>query len=411
MKVYRGCGAVLLLVSSAAAQTSGFEQRGFLESQTFLFPQTAPNDSAVALDQALFQWDATYKPAPWFRLSGSFDARADTHRQVDRQAAVSLDDRRIRRPALDMRLLSAQFHKGFLTLEIGRQLIRWGRTDILTPTDRFTPRDYLTAVIASDPLAVNAVRATLSGGNDSLDLVWQPWFTPSRIPLFDQRWNPLPSEVDGLQIVDAGAHYPGGSQEGARWNHVGGQFEFALAYFRGFNNLPLFETQANPAAATLLVERHYANMQMAGGDLAWQFPWVTVAGEAGYFRSSTPGAQDYVLYVVQLERQVREWMLTAGYTGSEIAGGPSTPLQFLPDLEISKSFVGRASLTIDVNRSISIETAVRGGGSFVRAEYSQAIGNHWRITPVAAWLRGDPTDFLGQYRRNSYLELVVRYSF
>ena len=129
------------------------------------------------------------------------------------------------------------------------------------------------------------------------------------------------------------------------------------------------------------------------------------------FTSTTPGAQDYALFVFQLERHLQQWVLVAGYSGSAITSGPANPLQFSPDLGLSRSFVGRASRAIDVNRSVSVETAVRARGSFVRAEYSQAIGSHWRISPRATWLRGDPSDFIGQYRRNSSVSLSFRYSF
>ena len=40
------------------------------------------------------------------------------------------------------------------------------------------------------------------------------------------------------------------------------------------------------------------------------------------------------------------------------------------------------------------------GGSFTRFEYSQTFGQHWRATASLAWIRGDMTDFLGEYRRN-----------
>lgn len=403
--------AVFLVAFAATAQTPVFEQRGFLESQNFFFPQTTPNDSARGLDQTLLQWDTSYRPTPWLRFSGSFDARVDAHRQVDRQATPSLDDRRIQRPALDVRLLSAQVHKGFVTLEVGRQTIRWGQTDSVIPTDRFTPRDYVTDVTASDLIAVNAVRATFTRGNDSLDLVWQPWFTPSRTPLLNQRWSPVPAKVDGLQILDAGARYPGGSQEGARWNHVGTQSEYSLSYFQGRSSLPIFDTHADPVAATLDIQRRYATMRMYGGDVSHQFAWATLKCEAGYFESSTLGAQDYVLYVCQVERHLQDWVLICGYSGSAITAGPANPLQFSPDLGLSRSFVGRASRAIDVNRSVSVEAAVRSGGSFVRAEYFQAIGSHWRIAPAATWLRGAPSDFIGQYRKNSSLSVNLRYSF
>ena len=154
------------------------------------------------------------------KLSGSLDARADTHRQVDRDARLDLDDRTIQRPALSLREFSATIHKGKVTAEFGRQFIRWGKTDILTPTDRFAPKDYLSSVVDSDFLAVPAARVTIAGANDSLDAIWQPWFTPSRTPLLDQRWTALPPELNGVTIVDAGARYPGRSQFGLRWNHV-----------------------------------------------------------------------------------------------------------------------------------------------------------------------------------------------
>ena len=108
-------------------------------------------------------------------------------------------------------------------------------------------------------------------------------------------------------------------------------------------------------------------------------PWVTVKGEAAYFTSATRGADEYALYVVQLERLVKEWSFVGGYAGSVVTRS-SDPLQFAPDRGFAKSFVGRAGLTIDANRSLSVETVMRAGGSFMRFEYSQLFGQHWRAT-------------------------------
>jgi hypothetical protein len=86
-------------------------------------------------------------------------------------------------------------------------------------------------------------------------------------------------------------------------------------------------------------------------------------------------------------------------------------MQFSPERGFARSFIGRAGWTIDSHRSLAVTTAVRLAGSFLRFEYSQAAGQHWRTTAGATWIRGDITDFLGQYRRNSYFSLTVRYSF
>jgi len=235
--------AGLLLVTLFAQQ---FEQRGFIENRTVVYPQTAPNDSGHVVDELLFREEASYKFAPWLTLNGSFDARTDSHRQTARDWVVDADDRSIQRPAFSLRRLSATIHRGKVTAEVGRQLIRWGKTDILTPTDRFAPRDYLSSVVDTDFLGVSAARVTYESGGDTIDLVWQPWFTPSRTPLLNQRWTALPPQAEGVSIVDGGAHYPGGSQYGARWNHIGSGYEYSLCFFDGNQNLPSFNAALGP---------------------------------------------------------------------------------------------------------------------------------------------------------------------
>ena len=400
-------GALLLLTLLGQQ----FEQRGFIENRTVAYPQTAPNDSAHAVSEMLFREEASYKFTPWLTLSGAFDARTDSHRQTEREWAVNGDDRTILRPAFSVRRLSATIHKGKVTAEIGRQFIRWGKTDILNPTDRFAPKDYLSSVVDSDFLGVTAARFTVESGGNMVDLVWQPWFTPSRTPLLNQRWAVFPPEAAGLSLRDAGAVYPGGSQYGARWNHVGSGYEFSLCFFDGRQNLPSFDVIFAPPDPSIQARRTYPKLRLYGGDAAIPLPWLTIKGEAAYFTSETPGAEEYALYVIQLERQVKEWSFVAGYAGSVITRDAASPLQFAPDRGFAKSFVGRAGLTIDANRSLAVETAVRAEGSFVRFEYSQLFGQHWRATGGLAWIRGDMADFLGQYRRNSYASLALRYSF
>jgi hypothetical protein len=410
---------LLILGTGAWAQTDSathgdstttpkFEQRGFLESDNLFFPQTAPNDSGHVVTQGLFRWELSYQVTSWFKMSGAFDARADSHEQVDRQLRLDVDDRSIQRPALSLRRLSATLHKGKFTAELGRQFIRWGKTDILNPTDRFAPKDYLSSVVDSDFLGVTAARVTVESGSNTYDLVWQPWFTPSRTPLLDQRWTAVPQALAGYQIIDEGARYPGGSQYGARFNHVGSGYEYSLSFFDGFNNLPSFGGVF--AGNEVAVQRYYPRLRLYGGDAAVPLPWFTVKGEAAYYSAPDRNNDEFILYVVQLERQVKEFSLVGGYAGEQVIRSFNS-LQYSPERGFARSFVGRMGWTIDANRDLSLETAIRGGGSFLRLEYTQAYGQHWRTTAGVAWIRGDMTDFLGQYNRNSYAMLKVRYSF
>ena len=109
-------------------------------------------------------------------------------------------------------------------------------------------------MVDNEFLAVTAARATYGTQSDTLDLVYQPRLTPSRIPLLNQRWAVLPP---GIPIVEGPPEYPGGAQFGARWNHIGTAAEYSLSFYDGYDHLPLF---AFP------VHRYYPSMRMYGGD-------------------------------------------------------------------------------------------------------------------------------------------------
>jgi hypothetical protein len=310
----------------------------------------------------------------------------------------------------------ATISRGPLTLDVGKQFIRWGKTDIVTPTDRFAPRDFLN-VIDSQLLAVRAVRAVVELGSNRLDGVWAPFFTPSRLPLLNQRWAVAAAGAE-IEPTASDQAVPNGAQAGLRWEHTGGGYEYSLSFFDGFNHLPSFEPSF-PAAAVppgpplvLDIIKRYPSLRMYGGDAAVPARWFTTKVEVAYFSSSTPASDEYVLYVLQLERQAGEWLFVGGYAG-EVVTARRVALSFAPDRGTSRSVVGRASYTIDANRGVAFEGAVRqnGRGLYAKGEYSQARGEHWRMTVSGAIIRGEPDDFLGQYRLNSHIALALRYSF
>ena len=338
--------AGFVLVAAAAAQT--FTERGFVETGAVIFPESAANDSAHLAADSFLRYEGFYKLTNAVRFAGALDARIDTHREVDRALHLSWWDRERARPALALRRLSAAWTHGKVTLEAGKQFIRWGKADLLNPTDRFAPRDFLN-VVDNDFLAVPAARLTYGGQANSIDIVWQPRFTPSRVPLLDQRWVVLPA---GIPAHDLGAVYPGGSQAGARWNHIGRLAEYSLSFFDGHNHLPVIRAVPDPVPAAVGLQRYYAQMRMYGGDAAIPLRAVTIKAEAAWFTSSTRDADEYALYVVQLERQAGEWFFVGGYAGQRITAR-RTQLDFAPDRGLARAFLGRAGYTIDANRSVA----------------------------------------------------------
>lgn len=409
-----GCVLACLLFSRwADAQI--VSQRGFVEARADAFPAEAPRDSTRVVGDVLLRQEVFAKPRPWLQLAAGADLRVNSHDQIDGDWGVDVSDRSARRPRLSLRRATATFIRGPLTLDVGKQFIRWGKADILNPTDRFAPRDFLN-VVSTEFLPVAGMRAAVQATKgDVFEAVWLPRFTPSRIPLFGQRWTALPADVAPLQVVEGGAVLPRGAQAGVRWSHVGERAEYSVSFFDGFNHLPTIEAfVGSPTASAPRIEivRRYPAIRSYGADLALPTRWFIVKGEMAYVASSDVATDEYVTYVVQLERQTGEWVLVGGYAG-EVVTEQRVARTFAPDRGLTRAVTGRASYTIDTTRSMAFETAIRQNlaGAYGRVEYSQAYGPHWRATAAAIVVGGAPDDFLGQYRRNSHISFALRYSY
>ncbi|MCC6586977.1 MAG: hypothetical protein IT168_09825 [Bryobacterales bacterium] len=397
---------VLLSVGLASSQT--FTNRGFFDLRTTLYPQTASNDSGRVVSEGLLRWEPTVEFSPSLRVFTSVDARSDTHAQVERSPRFDWQDRKLLRPAFSLRRASVQYNRGGLTVEAGKQFIRWGKADILNPTDRFAPRDYL-SVVDNDFLGVLAGRVTYEKSGNTIDAVVSR-FTPSRTPLLNQRWTVLPDELSNVPLTDAGSLYPDRPQVGLRYNRVGAGYEFSTVFFDGSHHLPLFEGAGSSSGVTF--SRYHPRLRLYGGDLAVPTKLFTIKGEAAYFTSDTKTADAYVLWVLQLERTWGEWVFVGGYAGEAVTN-QRNPLAFAPDRGFARSALIRAAYTIDARRSFAVETAIRdsGDGVWIKGEYSHQLSGHWRATASFTLIRGSRPDFLGQFHRNSHGVVLLRYSF
>lgn len=396
---------------SAAAQT--VSERGSIEGSGLLFPQTTAFDTVRTTGDLLLREELFFKPAAWIQFGGGVDARANSHNQVDRRLRLDWNDRGILRPTLSLRRLTATITAPHFTLDIGKQFIRWGRADVTYPTDRFAPRDYVN-VLDPELLAVTGVRPSVQLGSEAFEVVWLPQLTPSRLPLLNQRWTFIPSAAAGLAIIDEGSQIRTASQYGARWRHTGGHLETAVSYFDGQNHLPDVYSAVTPEGTALDIRRVYPKIRMYGADAAIPTDLLTLKLEAAYVRSPAHDTDEYLLYVVEAERQSGEWLLDLGYAGDRTTRHSQSPGQpFAPDRGLARALIGRAAYTIDPRRTFTLEGALRqnGDGVYFRGEYSSAVGRYFRITLYGVGIDGTGADFLGQYRRNSHAGVTLRLSF
>src|SRR5262245_40978733 len=165
------------------AEAQAVSERGFVEARGQFFPQDAANDPTQAVGDVLVREEVFAKLTRWLQFAVGVDLRASTHGQVDDDWGLNARNRGAKRPRFSLRRATATISRGRVTVDVGTQFIRWGKTDVLNPTDRFAARDFLN-VFDADFLPVTGVRGALQLRQpDTIEVVFLPWFTPSRIPL------------------------------------------------------------------------------------------------------------------------------------------------------------------------------------------------------------------------------------
>jgi hypothetical protein len=324
---------------------------------------------------------------------------------------------------------------GAVDVRLGKQEIRWGRADGFNPTDNLMPYDYLN-IVAEERIPVPAVKVDAYIRDTRLEAAWIPWFTPTRLPLLNQRWFPrLPTstqlplgpmgevvDVD-LTFQDGHVDFPArtfsNGQWGLRWNQLVSGGEFSLSYFDGFDDLPVFQPTASllpslePRPQVLVtLNREYHRLRVFGADFASALGPFGVRGELAYFDQTGPINRDRLVFIVGLDRTWGDWFAIVQYTDQIPARDFQDGLVF-PDQGLRASILYRIERTLSASQSIDIKggIGVRDRGFLVQMGYSVALADAWRLKAGITLLGGPRTSYLGQYRDNNSVNLQLRYSF
>ena len=432
LKLLLGFVTLLCGVEIARAQKA-WEYGGFLEQGGRIYYRRPNPSDTHAQAGARFQFWT--KAAISNRLSwrGTWDFRLDTHHDVDRHRWLDVAQRGLRKPAGSLSEFYFDLRLNHLDLRLGKQTIRWGRADGFNPTDNLLPYDYVDT-FSDERIAVPALKADAYWQNSRFELTYIPVFTPTRLPLLNQRWFPRlpgsgafsltpdapPVEVD-LAYRDGEREFPpstwGSGQWGVRWNQLVPGAEFSLSYFDGFDDLAFFQ----PVAAfsplprpNLLVtlNREYYRVRVVGADLASELGPFGMRGELAYFDQTDPSNRDHLLFVIGLDRSWGDWFAIVQYAGQYLPGS-SVPAAVFPDLGLRSTMLIRVERNLGPSRSLELQGAIRllDGDFMVQPIYNIALSNRWRLKLGARFLAGPASGFLGQYRDSSSLDLQLRYTY
>jgi len=426
-------GAVCFAGGASARAQFAWEYGGFVEQVAQAYARRPnPSDSHAISAGRLQLWTrATLGPRLSWR--GSLDFGLDTHRNVDRRRWTDLSQQGLLQPAGSVTEFYVDAKLGKADLRLGKQEIRWGRADGFNPTDNLVPYNYLDT-FSDQRIAVPALKADIYVKQARFEAAWIPFYTPTRLPLLNQRWFPrLPARtfipVDG-ERVEAGLFYRdgrlalpprtfGNGQWGARWNQLVPRAEFSISYFDGFDDIAFFRPEAAPLpelaqTPRLLVRlnREYHRVRIVGADFASGFGPLGIRGEMAYFDQTDPGNRDHLLFVLGLDRTWGDWFAIIQYAGQKVSQKLAGSAVF-PDLGLRSTALLRIERNMGPSRSFEMKVALRlrDGDFMLQPFYNVALSNRWRLKVGATLFGGTREGFLGQYRDSSHLNLQLRYTF
>ena len=238
-------------------------------------------------------------------------------------------------------------------------------------------------------------------------MVWTPRFTPSRMPLIDQRWALLPPGAPP-QVENAATVFPGGGQYGARINHVGRGYEVSASVFEGYNHLPLLDPLFEPRLKPYMCSAFILKSARSEPTRRFRFTGSRIKDRSRFLRFARKFP----------ERAPLRYLFALG--GAIGAAGPAVGRRRrvcgTNGLRLSLSHLLRSGTRTDQNlfckSGLQSERAIQHldrnrdsaewTGRLVRCRILPAIGDHWRIIGGITVIAGSRNDFLGEYRRNSF---------
>lgn len=264
---------------------------------------------------------------------------------------------------LDLREAYANAYVGPVDLRLGRQIIVWGRADVLNPTNNLTPFDLrIRSPIEDDRRIANmGARAFVNLAPVRLEGVWMPLYAPSELPpvglpefvvLGDPRF-PNPELKNGLLAGRVHLELPA--------------FEMSVSYLHGYAPLPGFTLGGvtfDPMTPEVLVSRTAYKHQVVGLDFSTAIgDVVAIRGEAAYRRPYDYQNRIYaprpdLQYVLGLDRTFGSLNVIVQYVGRTVfdwrrENGPDVPLTPTTLMVANPSTFIQDSVAIGINLELA----------------------------------------------------------
>lgn len=309
----------------------------------------------------------------------------------------------------------------------GRQIIAWGRTDRLNPTDNLGPRDFtlLSPEIDEERMGVEAIKISrVFGFYSSLTAAWVLNFKPNQLP---------PANTPGLEFIDA---VPADNQNYAvKFDQTGGAIDWSASYYSGLDlNADL--SAIGLSGSDILVQQTYHRIKILGADLATIAGSNRYAAEIAYTKTQDSNGNDitkkngFFYGVLGIERDFGDNLGAIGQffyrevsdyldprNIQNLAQSTVASLSAIASNQLYKSEYGLNYRIAKLwfNDSLELELAgtslLKRNGHLLRPKITYSVNDNVRVTAGGEYFEGAEDTIFGLQKQNKLLFLEARYFF
>ncbi|MDX2042725.1 MAG: DUF1302 family protein [Acidobacteriota bacterium] len=376
-----------------------------------------------------------YKISDDWRLTLEGRAHYDPVERLGFPKSVWIDPRQV--------LLDGKVKK--VDLKLGLQQVVWGQADGLRVLDVINPLDYREFILedfldSRRPLWM--ARADVPVEKGSLQLVWVPYFAPSRLPGAENEFG-LGSSF-GLGLISAAQGVGGfppfavraepttrpayqlkSSQGGLRYSRSVGSWDFTGNYFFGWEDTPTsyvrgIDLTPNQPLPTVVFKPRFDRKEVFGGTAATNFGSVVLRMEAGWNRNKPQAVTDSPIKsgyekfgqfssVVGLDWSANTWLWVSGQYFFQSVNAAQSRLLFPRNNHLASVFFRTNFLRDTLRPEFFVLTGLNQRQFMVRPKLTKTIGDHWSVGVSADFLGGKQTNIFGYFDSRDRVVLELKW--
>ncbi len=329
----------------------------------------------------------------------------------------------------DVRELYTDIYFESIDIRIGKQQIVWGKADGVFITDIVSPKDlreFLLPDFDQIRLGVTAVKLDYYIGDNTLELVWLPVFTPTRMPAPESIWFPrldfpLPPTWDFSKQEVKGSLE--NSEAFAKFSALTSFMDFEIMAGYAWDDDPtmhISKTFENGQPVGITITPIHHRLTLGGGSFSTTLGGWVVRGEGAYytgkyFVTSDPLdkdgviGKDYLHYLVGLDYTIWDIYLSGQFIQQTILNYDNAIVQ--DEFENTATFLARRdflreTLTLELFTYIGLNH----NDALIRPSIYYDIADGFILRLGANIFTGDSGRF-GQYNENDMLYFKLTYNF